>query len=184
MYNIIYKMVSFINLNKHTCKRIEIFYRSLLLILFLLLYFSTTKTAFAYEPGEPEPPPPPLDPYACIAEPMSEYLNALCEAKANGTIPANVRLLSPAFNMTSYTFIPLMEAMNNEGWGSCLYGWAGNIYDRSGPGGNNGPTIQEVWEAQKIDQYFPVSRFILQKQELGEIVTKMSKNLKQGWMQF
>ncbi|MBP7768513.1 hypothetical protein KA082_01635 [Candidatus Woesebacteria bacterium] len=74
--------------------------------------------------------------YKCIGEPLARYMNAVCSAKAAGKIPTNVKLLSPAFNMTSYTFskqtpsgLSIPHAMDAAGarWG-CLDGVAGNLY--------------------------------------------------------
>lgn len=78
--------------------------------------------------------------YDCIGEPLAKYMNALCTAKANGKLPENVKLLSPAFNMTSHSFFGIVNAMNeaDANW-SCLEGAAGNLYP-------NGKSMQAYWD--------------------------------------
>ncbi len=107
----------------------------------ILLFVISAQTFFAPNytyAAEPEP----VDPvYACMGDPLAAYMNAVIQAKADGLIPANVHLLSPAFNMTSYTFTKIVEAMKNAKdingnpaparFGE-LEGIAGNVYNVSG----------------------------------------------------
>lgn len=67
------------------------------------------------------------DYYACVGPPLAEYMNAICEAK--GEFP-KIKLLSPAYNVSSYTLAGIVGAMNDAGanWG-CLDGIAGNLYN-------------------------------------------------------
>lgn len=73
--------------------------------------------------------------YNCIGEPLAKYMNAVCAAN----LPSNVKLLTPAFNMTSYTFYGIVDAMDKAGanW-SCVDGAAGNLYPA-------GKSMQAYW---------------------------------------
>lgn len=87
--------------------------------------------------------------YGCVAPRIAKFMNNVCDAKNNGTIPANVELLTPAFNGTSETFVPLIEALKASGArfnDRCFSGMALNIY----------PDHQSVvahWEQNNISGY-------------------------------
>lgn len=74
--------------------------------------------------------------YTCIGEPLAKYMNAVCA----GGLPSNIKLLSPAFNMTSYTFPGIVKAMDKAGanW-SCVDAIAGNLYPA-------GKTMEAYWK--------------------------------------
>lgn len=67
------------------------------------------------------------DPYQCIGESVADYMNAVVAGAGN---LSKVKLLSPAFNMTSDTFKPIVDAMIAHGanFGGVV-GIAGNIYN-------------------------------------------------------
>lgn len=73
--------------------------------------------------------------YDCIGQPLAKYMNAVCA----GGLPGNIKLLSPAFNMTSYTFPGIVKAMDKAGanW-SCVDAIAGNLYPA-------GKSMQAYW---------------------------------------
>lgn len=80
--------------------------------------------------------------YQCIGAPLANYMNAVC----NAGLPDNITLVTPAFNMTSYTFPGIVKAMNDAGadWG-CIAasgngkgGFAGNLYPA-------GKSMQAYW---------------------------------------
>jgi len=85
---------------------------------------------------------------SCVAPKLADYMKTVCAAKNANQIPPNVRLLSPAFNMTSATFQPLINKLIDAGAplqaGGCLTGFAGNIYPHN-------ETIQKIWQNQNID---------------------------------
>lgn len=67
------------------------------------------------------------DPYQCVGESVADYMNAVVAGAGN---LGKVKLLSPAFNMTSDTFKPIVDAMIAHGanFGGVV-GIAGNIYN-------------------------------------------------------
>ncbi|MCA9372591.1 hypothetical protein KC921_00665 [Candidatus Woesebacteria bacterium] len=80
--------------------------------------------------------------YDCVGPALATYMNAIISQG----LPSNVRLLSPAFNLTSFTFdddtgrpdgIPRAMLRAGANFGA-LYGVAGNIYP-------NGDTMQNIW---------------------------------------
>ena len=74
-------------------------------------------------------PPKYTNLFECMGDKMTQYMDAIIEAKANGTIPDNVRLLSPAFNMTSPEFNNIVSSINQTTLNSSyIYGFAGNLY--------------------------------------------------------
>lgn len=89
----------------------------------------------------------------CIGPALAEYMLAILDAQAAGLIPSNIKLLSPAFNMTSGTFNPIVGAMNGAVPGIFnhpnLVGIAGNIYDTSG-----GNSMGNYWTNQNINGLF------------------------------
>ncbi len=80
--------------------------------------------------------------YSCIGKPLADYMNAMISAG----LPTNVRLLSPAFNLTSFTFADnpgqpsgIPRAMRSAGAKfDKLYALSGNIYP-------NGDSMQNIW---------------------------------------
>lgn len=72
------------------------------------------------------------DYYRCVGEKLANYMNAVCGAGVSG-----VGLLSPVFNVSSYTFDPIVEAMKQAGANfSCLDGIAVNLYNDQYPSGS------------------------------------------------
>lgn len=80
--------------------------------------------------------------YDCVGPALASYMNSMISQG----LPSNVRLLSPAFNLTSFTFddhtgrpdgIPRAMLRAGANFGA-LYGVAGNIYP-------NGDTMQNIW---------------------------------------
>ena len=64
-----------------------------------------------------------------LAEALANYMNFLIDKKASGEIPGNVKLLSPAFNITNAATPPLFADMEAAGANfSGLDGMAGNTY--------------------------------------------------------
>ena len=65
--------------------------------------------------------------YQCVGKSLADYMNAIIAGAGN---LSNVKLLSPAFNMTSYTFDDIVNAMGQNGakFGE-LDGIAGNVYN-------------------------------------------------------
>lgn len=69
----------------------------------------------------------------CMAGPLSDYMNALIDAKARGDIPSNVKLLSPAFNITNPVTNNIIARMKQTGANfNGLDGIAVNVYNTSG----------------------------------------------------
>lgn len=69
----------------------------------------------------------------CIGEELAAYMNALIAAKQSGQIPDNIKLLSPAFNMTSPTFNGIVNGMKDAGANfNGLDGVSGNVYNVGG----------------------------------------------------
>lgn len=66
--------------------------------------------------------------YACIGNALTEYLNMLIQAAGPLT---NIRLLSPAFNMTNPFGVNIANAMTaaDPTWTSKVFGIAGNAYN-------------------------------------------------------
>ncbi len=65
--------------------------------------------------------------YQCIGKAIADYMNAVIAGAGN---ISNVKLLSPAFNMTSYTFDDIVNAMGASGAKfDKLSGIAGNVYN-------------------------------------------------------
>ena len=87
--------------------------------------------------------------YACVAPRIAKFMNGVCDAKNSGQIPANVELLTPAFNATSESFKPLVDAVKAAGGrftDGCFSGMAINLYPA-------GQSVQDYWEQQNIDVY-------------------------------
>ena len=86
----------------------------------------------------------------CIGPELAAYMLAILDAQAAGLIPSNIKLLSPAFNMTSSTLNPIVGAVNEAAPGIFnhpnLVGIAGNIYDTSG-----GNSMGDYWSNQNIN---------------------------------
>ena len=92
-------------------------------------------------PGEPSDESDKF--FTCIGEPLAKYMNAVCAAKSSGRIPGNIMLLSPAFNLTSYTFSGIFNSMKNNGANfSCLDAFAGNLYPA-------GQSMEAYWNDQE-----------------------------------
>ncbi len=80
--------------------------------------------------------------YTCVGKPLADYMNAVTGAG----IPSNVKLLSPAFNLTSFTFADttnrpsgIPRAMVRAGARfDRVSALAGNIYP-------NGDSMQNIW---------------------------------------
>ncbi|MEX0896295.1 MAG: hypothetical protein WDZ94_05205 [Patescibacteria group bacterium] len=94
----------------------------------------------------------------CVAPKLASYMNTVCDAKRDGRIPSNVRLLSPAFNMTSPSFPGLVQALKDanapiSAADGCLDGIAGNIYPA-------GQSIQGFWNDQNIESLFDLPIYI------------------------
>lgn len=89
---------------------------------------------------------PPADGFECLVNPLAEYVDSICKAKEAGKFGSNLKLLSPAFNMTAGSLNPIISGLNTAlpGWDRCLDGYAGNIYNRTS-------TISETWAIQNID---------------------------------
>src|SRR3989344_2473371 len=70
--------------------------------------------------------------FACMGRELSRYMNTVITGVDQGNL-TNIRLLSPAFNMTSWTFPNIIGAMNTAGarFGA-LMGFAGNLYNTAG----------------------------------------------------
>ncbi len=98
-------------------------------------------------PGNPGPEAEQF--YTCVGPKLAKYMNDICNAK--NTIPdlANVKLLTPAFNMTSHTFAGITQAMETNGArfdDSCIDAIAGNLYPA-------GKSMAEYWEDQGIGEF-------------------------------
>lgn len=71
------------------------------------------------------------DPIACLAEALTDYMNTVIDSGA-GSLP-NIRLLSPAFNLTSPYEPQLFSQMNTMGANfGALWGMSGNTYTVGG----------------------------------------------------
>lgn len=77
--------------------------------------------------------------YPCVGPKLAQYMNAVCSAVKSDPSLSNVKVLSPAFNMTSYSFPGVVKAMDDAGanW-SCVDGIAGNLYAA-------GKSVREYW---------------------------------------
>lgn len=128
------------------------------LLLYLLTGFIILFVGFIYIEKNPEPSyaqmaAPPASEYTdfaqCMGAELAQYMNALITAQQNGQIPSNIKLLSPAFNMTSWTFGAITQAMNDHGANfSGLAGIAGNLYHT----GNN--SISSTYVSNGIQSTF------------------------------
>ncbi len=78
--------------------------------------------------------------YACVGPKLSSYMNAVIDGNPG------FKLLSPAFNMTSYTLQGIFGAMNTSGarW-SDLAAISGNLYPAGAP-------MTQHWQTNGIDQ--------------------------------
>lgn len=92
--------------------------------------------------------------YSCIGKILADYMNAIISGNPG------FKLLSPAFNMTSFTLQDqkvtsgpkgIFHAMNEAGanW-SGLYGIAGNIYPNQAP-------MTEHWASNNIDEILSIT---------------------------
>jgi len=67
----------------------------------------------------------------CIAQTTTSYMNSILARRWD--LPTNVRLVSPAFNITSWTFTPIIQAMKaNNARFSDLDAVSGNVYNLVG----------------------------------------------------
>mgnify|MGYP001566629463 CR=1 FL=1 len=85
--------------------------------------------------------------YQCVGSSLADYMNAVIDG-VNGFFGvgqlSNVRLLSPAFNMTSSTFDGIVNGMADNGARfNDLDGIAGNVYNTAGYG-------MTTWLTQKL----------------------------------
>lgn len=82
-----------------------------------------------YHQGVVDPPEPQETISNQLAEALANYMNSLIDKKTEGDIPGNVKLLSPAFNISNAATPPLFTAMEAAGadFGG-LDGFAGNTY--------------------------------------------------------
>ena len=118
----------------------------ILLIIISIQSLFSPNYAFAAEPV--------VDVYTCMGKPIADYMNAVIAAKNAGRIPSNIHLLSPAFNMTSYTFTGIVQGMKDAGADfDGVEGIAGNVYNVSGQ------TISHYMETVKAQ--FPGKRFYI-----------------------
>lgn len=78
---------------------------------------------------EAEPAPPAGDPTTqCIGNALAEFMNAVLDALGPGAL-ANVKLVSPIFNLTNPTEREILDAMRSSGANfSSLDAFAGNTY--------------------------------------------------------
>jgi hypothetical protein len=105
-------------------------------------------------PGGPDDPANPAQTaeklwYGCVAPKLATFMNAVCDAKNSGQIPGNVKLLTPAFNMTSYSLRGLTAAMKTAGArfsDSCFDAVAGNIYPL-------GKSIKNYWTENGVADF-------------------------------
>lgn len=102
--------------------------------------------------------------YDCIGPKLSSYMNAVCAAN----LPSNIKLLTPAFNMTSYTFTGIVQAMDKAGanWGCFAKqqtGFAGNLYPA-------GKSMKAYWN----DEYTGKTIQFLQSKGLKVYITETS----------
>ncbi len=82
-----------------------------------------------YHQGVTDPPEPGQAVSSQLAEALANYMNFLIDKKAGGEIPGNVKLLSPAFNITNAATPPLFIDMEAAGANFAgLDGIAGNTY--------------------------------------------------------
>jgi len=80
--------------------------------------------------------------FDCIGPALAQYMNAVCAAK-----PSNVRLLSPAFNLTSPSFDGIYKGMQKAGANfDCIDAFAGNLYPA-------GQSMQQYWKDQNLDRF-------------------------------
>ncbi|PIY79609.1 MAG: hypothetical protein COY81_01600 [Candidatus Pacebacteria bacterium CG_4_10_14_0_8_um_filter_43_12] len=114
--------------------------------------------------------------YDCVGPKLAAFMNKVCDAKISGVIPNNVKLLTPAFNGTSYTFEPLLTSMRDSGArfnDGCFEGMAMNMY----PDNN---TIQNIWENQHVDDWFEELRlkaiFITETGPINNALFKGERN--------
>ena len=102
----------------------------------LLLSFFCSLPAIALAATGPALFPPPAHAqelnYQCVGNGLANYMNEVIKGTSG---LSNIRLLTPAFNMTSFTFQSIVGAMDNGGanWAG-IYGLAGNIYNVDGRG--------------------------------------------------
>ena len=80
-------------------KKITLLFSMAILLIVALFLLSSSKEVKAQYPT-PD--------YACMGQPLADYMNAVIAGA--GSLP-NIRLLSPAFNMTSFTFDGIINAM-------------------------------------------------------------------------
>lgn len=79
--------------------------------------------------------------YDCIGPKLAAYMNAVCVAD----LPDNIKLLSPAFNLTSPSFDGIFSSMVASGANfSCVDALAGNLYPA-------GQSMAKYWEDKKLD---------------------------------
>lgn len=78
---------------------------------------------------------------------LAEYMKTICAAKTSGQIPINAQLLTPAFNATSESFVPLVDQVRANGGfvPGCFSGLAINLYP-------NGNSVQYFWEEYGIEE--------------------------------
>lgn len=102
-------------------------------------------------PGQPDDPADPTQTAAkkyfeCVGPKLAAFMNAVCAARPS-RIPNNVKLLSPAFNMTSYSFNGIIESMKKSGANfGCVDAIAGNLYPL-------GKSVSTYWADQKIGEF-------------------------------
>jgi hypothetical protein len=121
------------------------------LLLFMVVAVGTNNKAYAQTPPEE---PVPQTPEQCMGAALAEYMNAITAAKGAGQIPSNIKLLSPAFNMTSYTFPGIVAGMRDAGADfSKVDGIAGNVYNVGGQ------SISHYME--NVRATFPGAHFII-----------------------
>lgn len=123
-------------------------------VFFTTLFLFVVVTAIAKPKAGAVSEPAPQTPEQCIGEALAEYMNAMTAAKESGQIPSNIKLLSPAFNMTSYTFPGIVAGMRESGADfSKLDGISGNVYNVGG---------QPIsYYMQTVRATFPGANFII-----------------------
>jgi len=100
--------------------------KKIFLIAMILLITSASTSVSSQTTEEPD--------YQCIGTALARYMNRVVEGVEARKL-SNVRLLTPAFNMTSFTFEGIVNGMQAGGakWNSkYLVGIAGNIYHVDG----------------------------------------------------
>lgn len=105
--------------------------------------------------------------FDCIGPKLASYMNAVCAAN----LPSNIKLLTPAFNMTSYTFPGIVKAMGDkktdpkgadwECFAKQQTGFAGNLYPA-------GKTMKEYWN----DEFTGKTIQLLQSKGLKTYITE------------